>query len=466
MGSISVRITTVLAALAMPTAFLLGLSAPAAAQTLSGPPGAVATGSTTWRSLADRATDVVNVKDYGGSIGAALAAVPAAGAVVYVEPGTYTETAALTMKSNTRLLCAKGATIARAASGWTGSDMLITNPNYAATAITDHDISVEGCTFDESAGGGGAHAIDIRMAKNVRILGNTFTGGGDATALLHDDYTVVADNSATGTTNACWDHWDSPADIVLRDNYCAPAGGAGTLVTSTDTSSTTPGDAERGVISGNVFVMGSSTGLAIHLQPAVSGAVNGITVSDNYIDAGTTAQCIRLSGSGNDDRFIGNTCKGGSNGGIMIWPNGSDIPSGIVVADNTLHNVSVVGGAYGAPIDIRGDNVVVTGNEIDGGSGYYQYWVNLLSATNVRVSANNGDVGSAGYYVVRSGVTGARITDAHPVAVSALYGCSDADSGSTAVVNNAANPSWNTTLTGGGSTTLGAFCNGTNWVAR
>jgi hypothetical protein len=49
--------------------------------------------------------------------------------------------------------------------------------------------------------------------------------------------------------------------------------------------------------------------------------------------------------------------------------------------------------------------------------------------------------------------------------VSGLPACGATYKGGLATVSDASSPTWNATLTGGGSTIATAFCNGTNWVA-
>jgi hypothetical protein len=69
-------------------------------------------------------------------------------------------------------------------------------------------------------------------------------------------------------------------------------------------------------------------------------------------------------------------------------------------------------------------------------------------------------------YVISGDGTTLRGPVGQPTTVATLGACDAGSSGATWIVNDAASPAWNGNLTGGGSITLSAFCNGINWTAH
>lgn len=78
-------------------------------------------------------------------------------------------------------------------------------------------------------------------------------------------------------------------------------------------------------------------------------------------------------------------------------------------------------------------------------------------------SANTSTLGTSSLYWQQ---TYTEIVDLVPYTVSALPTCNASLKNALASVTDAASPTWNGTLTGGGSTSVMAFCNGTNWTAH
>lgn len=154
--------------------------------------------------------------DVAPCVQAALNAVPAAGGIVFIPAGTYPVTAVSNIKSNTHVLCMRG-TVFQPTASYGATKFVLSNVNYAAGSIIDHDIIIEDCTFDMTKqDNGGFHAIDIRMTQHVQVLRPNCIKGGDCTAMEATDDTVVADGNATKMLNACWDHWDAPTHGVVR----------------------------------------------------------------------------------------------------------------------------------------------------------------------------------------------------------------------------------------------------------
>ena len=100
------------------------------------------------------------VTDDSVAIQAALDAVPAAGAIVEVPPGTYLVSRTMAVKANTTVR-GEGTIKSRPLANWTTSTpyQLFRNENHAASSITDENIKFIGITIDrtgDTVGGDGA----------------------------------------------------------------------------------------------------------------------------------------------------------------------------------------------------------------------------------------------------------------------------------------------------------------------
>ena len=155
-----------------------------------------ATGSTTSRSLQDRAAEALNVKDFG-AIGdgtaddtaaflAAAAAVPASGACIYVPSGTFMVGSAVLLKANTHL---RGngpqATTIKMKNGSNVAG-LIGNAVNGASFISVSDLTVDGNKANNGAGTSqGINMVQVSQVtlRNVEVAnvnghGVTISGNG------------------------------------------------------------------------------------------------------------------------------------------------------------------------------------------------------------------------------------------------------------------------------------------------
>lgn len=400
--------------LPLATALALLLVPPAFAQSISGgcpsdssSCGVTATGGTT-NTLAGMfaaqitapiatgtaATDTANIQT-------ALSAVPSAGARVFFPAGTYVTNAVSNIKSNTHIVCAKGAVFQPAAS-YGATKFVISNVNYSAGGITDHDIIIEGCAFDmTNQNNAGFHAIDIRMARNVQILRpNCPLGGGDCTALEANDNTVVADGYAATMLNACWDHWDAPTNGVVRGGECSTAGtaNAGVLVTGTNTALSSAGVAKDFVVEGGTYNIGSNQACiwVNGLGAAGSGASYVRIIAPVCNMAGGAAiNAIKVSGAGTDNQIISPTISGAMTSGASAIITSSD-------AGGTPTNTQISGAVIDAPsvaagtlVILNGTNDRITNTLVT--SGTYAYGIKL-AGTNQFAAHNVMPIGSSGYY--------------------------------------------------------------------
>lgn len=347
----------------------------------------------------------------GQSVQAALTAVASSGGEVFVKSGSYPQSTSLFISSNTRLRCEPGATITWNSAGWVVQPQLapyklgLVNANWAASSLTDQNIDVEGCsaiaagTFATDAG---FHHISIRKASRIRVRENGFVGGGDGVALLGTDDTVVADNAMTGATNACWDHWEAPTALTVRNNVCTTSE-YGVLVTGTNTATDLAGQAFGGEVAGNtvniVGAVAGASGIWLNgLGPSGSGA-SGVKVHDNTVigDGASVFTCLNLSGNSSDDAFWGNTCKNGALGSQGFGGGSTDAggtPHDGVVIANTFDNINVSAGSI-ATIQLLGPNMRAYQNRVMNGSFPYCVW---LGSTNNVALDNRCDAGTSGMF--------------------------------------------------------------------
>lgn len=390
----------------------------------------------------------------GSSIQALLSSVPTSGGTAYIKAGTYPQTTTLIINSNTRMVCEPGVLITADSATWTGSVLaLINNQNWSASSITDHDILIQGCTFQalNTLGiSGGYHHIGIRMAQRIRVENNTFLGGGDGTAFQGNNDTVVFNNYMTGATNACWDHWEASTSLVVRDNYCT-TNLDGILATGTNTTGTLAGTTQGGVIAGNtvIFYGGGNAGAGIWMNGlgASGSGASDITVSNNYVsgDGTTNFICFKISGASSDNSVIGNSCRqtGTNSAGFSSSSDIGGTPSNGLIANNIFDNVQVQTGNI-AVLQLLGTSDSAFGNRVYGGNYPSAFW---LGGTNDVAAGNVSQVGAGVLY----NLTGAT----NPVVSSASGGLSLL---STQVASGSAALSF--TGIGPGPNTLLLDCNG------
>jgi len=341
------------------------------------------------------------------------AATAAAGGMMIIPAGTYAQNTPVTIFSGTHVLCARGA-ILQASATWVGSVFfLLTNQHNTdgQGVLTDHDITIQGCTLDVGTNRPTSfqfHAIHMEWASRIRVRDVYCFGGGDCTAMVADQDTVVEASTSVGTGNACWDHWFHPADGVVVNSYCQPNATQGGCVlyngpeNGGDNSSTTGGYFSgltcTGLSAGQAGIwIGSIAGV-----PSGSGG-HGAVVTHNYIDGGSNAvnACIKNEGAEVGTIIDGNTCINASataTSGIADITDTGGTPTDTVISNNVMTNWGSAGSVFwtdGARTKIRSNrvgtatfafDVRLNGNQdssVDnywpaGGSGTY----NLSSGTN------------------------------------------------------------------------------------
>jgi hypothetical protein len=110
----------------------------------------------------------------------------------------------------------------------------------------------------------------------------------------------------------------------------------------------------------------------------------------------------------------------------------------------------------------NGANVNVSLNISTQGSG----GINLNSATSVTGNLSVSGTSTLTGAVSMPGGTTGPLTISQGYTVAGLPTCNTASKGARAFVTDAANPTWNSPVTGGSSNTIGVLCNGNTWVGE
>lgn len=350
----------------------------------------------------------------GDSLQAAFTAAKAqGGGIVHVNPGTYTFNVGVLMSSNTTLECSPGAIIKMGA-GWVFPGPiranldhygLIVNENFSSVGKTDQNLAVIGCSFDTTFSDGNS-GILFAQSTNVRVIQNIFNGPGNAIKMIGIADEVVAYNRSTGSTNACWDNFESPTNIKILYNYCSkPAfAGAGYGILFQGTTLTgAGGTASDGVIEGNTIIGADGTGIWVGGPGVASGAKYAKVIS-NYIDtSGLGGIGIRISGTSTGNIVSKNTITN-VNGTVPLIDNADPggTPTDTIVSENNIPAVAGLTGVCGncAPIASSGTGTQIMNNHV---SGQYNNAL-FINGTNQYVAGNKADTAPiTGLYVFNQG---------------------------------------------------------------
>jgi len=347
--------------------------------------------------------DPTGATDSTAAIQALIDTVPNGGTVRIEVPGTYLLTTGLLLPSRARLACGSGVTL-KAGAAWVtppGPSVanipqysVVANKNFAAAVRTDHDIQVDGCTFDTSAKAN-VNAIDFRQATTIRILYNRQVQGskGNFTKMQATDDQLIAYNHAY-VPESCLGTYEAPKNVNYLYNTCISETDAGQdspiLITGTDQAETAATQASGGRIEGNVLYPGAN-GVGIWLNglgPAASGASN-ITVTGNTIYAQSKAGCVKVSSSSNNNVVRDNTCFSPNQIPFVdATEAGGGVPSNTLYQGNfVLGAVNLVGGSGqgSAPYSGVGTGTRFLDNYAD---GVYNYVVDAQGSTDAVIGEN------------------------------------------------------------------------------
>ena len=375
--------------------------------TLTGPLIYTATGGTTARAAQDRAADVsLNVADFGGSIQAALNALPATGGTVMLEANkTYVVTAALTSaKPNVKVTAPSWATILRRDPGYNSAGQLtLTGANAIIEGFTIDGNSVTGTQFEVSVAGAGSIIRNMQVingggtghinlqGQNSRATDNTVTGLGTIPSTQRgygiwaiNHVTVMIDNNTITGTGIDGIGFDGSGTCVIGNTvsgcHCWNGGQGGQIAsyyTSTGGVGTSP------LVIGNyIGAPGSNQGMGIECW------MPGMLVSGNTIENIPQAGIILF---GNSITVTGNSIRncGGTADGLVVTANITDfVITGNRISDDQAtptmrYAISIYAGAS--------DRYTIAGNQclpnttaaiFDGGTGTNKTIVNNLGASN------------------------------------------------------------------------------------
>jgi hypothetical protein len=302
------------------------------------------------------------------------------GQTLYLDPGAYHIDAPLFIRSGTSLQGSqdhRGDPLAKIVQtvGFQPGRLdklklgVLMNADYAASTITDTDITITAVAFvDQSAG------VLFRMARNIRIQGCSFNGGGDGTAFLASQDIVVTASLATNTRNAAYDYWDGVNNATVEDSFAFLAGGYGISFNAADTDGTGRIASEFAATDNVISGAGNNTS-AIYVDPlgGDSKILGNITIIGNQIlspQPNTRAGGIFVStGDANVVTIQGNLISG-SAGYLPILVAGYRQDEGYgnpgqpvrtVIMNNTLES-NIVAAVQGALIRAEGREVHVNGN--------------------------------------------------------------------------------------------------------
>lgn len=156
--------------------------------------------------------------------------------------------------------------------------------------------------------------------------------------------------------------------------------------------------------------------------------------------------------------FIGGVANNNNSSGVEIYSSGRSAPRNITfvgfqfgsTANAPDGNGKACGGGYGLEIVGTASHIIVSNSSFEGNAG--GALLNSSSATNISLWGN---IGYASPVPV-----GGKYT------VSTLPKCTAHNEGKEAYVTDARSPTYGSTLVGGGSRVVPAFCDGTRWTAH
>lgn len=303
--------------------------------------------------------------------------------VVYLPTGTYTLTAAINNRTNTRILCADGAILTQA----NGANLA----NFIVHFGVDNG-AVENCTIDGNRSGntdnfGGVALISLSGSTNVTLKGNrirnssgvcVFTGTATTPTVTLNQFTncpadavqggftgstvatngTFTDNTMTGLANLVFSFSDG--NTVSRNkitgygqaSHVTTAGTAVTWVSGTTFTNLSPGMYMcLGAVEYQIVAVGSSTSLTL--------ASTAGTQTNQLAYLGTQ-DSLNIANSSNNT-ITGNVIKSAEGYGIVLFQNGS----GEAVLHNTITgNVVTLTGGSCVALNSSGSSPILAGTAI------------------------------------------------------------------------------------------------------
>ncbi len=260
-------------------------------------------------------------------INSALTAADPAGSArkngkVYLFPGTYTISAAISIPNNTTLAGAGNATVITVPNTQNGTYLMVTNTDrVTGTGSTLRDLKIDGnkanqssgfmtaIDWDDMGGGTGGSFRDGGLISGVYVS-NIYGAG---MSLTSNNNTVVDGNTIAYTTSDGL--YMSGNDNAITNN----------IVKGNDINMNLQ-SLNKTVVSGNVVKDGTTYGLYL------SALVTNSTISNNTI--GGNAGGLAITGSSNYNSVTGNTVQANTSYGILLG--GVSIYN--TVSGNTVHD--------------------------------------------------------------------------------------------------------------------------------
>jgi hypothetical protein len=374
-------------------------------------------------SLADFGCDLTGATDSTTKFQAAATYIGSIGGGVLLHPGgTVMINQTVKLSSNTILQGVGPASIIKANPTYIGVNgggggyaaqtcHMIGNVNFAAVALTDHDIGVRDIAFDWGAvtiAGGGAHSISMHFVDRIRVLNVSQTNGDNVTALIscRDQFTAYC--SGLNCRNAYFDHWGGDlSPVVIGCVGRTTAGNTtsqGIQVTGQGSYGDT-GAAGPAIFAFNqlygIQVPGGTASALITNANAAGSTVGRLLTIGNYVEAcdlGLVYQGATGGHVSNGDTFY--KCKTGAP--IFFNTDASGAPANCRIVNPTLIDCNHLPGNI-AMVVIQGTNNRVEGINVQspGGVLYTDIVWFPAAATNCYVSIDKAP----------SGITGLRINN-------------------------------------------------------
>lgn len=402
--------------------------------------------------------------------------------------GTFMINQVVKLWSNTILQGAGAATIIKANPTYIGinggsyaaqTSHMIGNVNFAAVALTDHDIVVRDVSFDwgtVTVAGGGAHSVSFHFVDRVTVFNVNSNKGENVTSFISCRDTSTLFCHGTNCSNAYFDDWGgtSSAHVISCTGRTTSGTTAQGIQFTGQGSFGDSGTAQNAVVAFCELYGVKSAGTASALICNANGAASSTArfkTFGNYVencDLGWVVQGAIGQAQSHGDTF--RSCTTGAP--IFFNTDASGAPSNCKVVNPTLIDCSHTGGNIGM-IVITGTNNRVEGVNVfsPGGTLYTQIAWFPVGAVNCFLSIDKAP----------SGITNQRVNNQS--ATSLVKDTDDLDAwpypGALATIASANTiaPTWGTTFVSGGTTVKtitpppGIFAGGTitlissgNWI--
>ncbi|MBV9736015.1 MAG: right-handed parallel beta-helix repeat-containing protein [Acidisphaera sp.] len=313
------------------------------------------------------------------ALNAAAQSVPDSGGTLELTAGeTYDLSGSLVLKSNT-ILEGNGATLLDAvpvtqdAMGFP----LVTNENFNASALDDHNITVDDLNLSYgSVDGGGSHAISFREASDITVENSTFYGGNNATAFLATDDTLITGCTAYGITNCAYDQWAGSSNAVVSNNvaYLVGPNSYGILFTGAGTTPAEQFSAANEVAIGNKIFNAGQAGIWVSALSPDSSVSNVVIYNNDVYGKNAGGAGIGISGAGTTFLVESNVIRGiSNNNAIFARPDNGRYPSAADILGNKISATTTSSEA--AAIQALGNNDVVADNRASDGDMPALVWV-------------------------------------------------------------------------------------------